>query len=348
MNNPYSHLPPTAFWKASVEQNSPLDLNGIYSKKWDIHPDWRIATAGSCFAQHIARFMRQHNYKVMDVEPPPPILPVDEHAKFGFSMYSARYGNIYTTRQLLQLVKEAVLDQKPHEVVWEKDGRFFDAFRPSIEPDGLLTEQDVLEHRAFHIDQVRHMFKNMDLFVFTMGLTEAWLHSAAGTIYPTAPGTIAGTYDPELYHFHNFSFLEVYSDLIEALKILEDFRGRPFKTLLTVSPVPLTATASGEHVLRATMHSKAALRAVAGQINTEREDVDYFPSYEIITNPAARGVFFASNLRSVTSEGVNIVMKSFFSEHALAPTTLQDAQSNAPDMADVQCEEAMLEAFGNG
>ena len=36
-------------------------------------------------------------------QPPPALLPTDLHSRFGYGIYSGRYGNIYTARQLLQL-----------------------------------------------------------------------------------------------------------------------------------------------------------------------------------------------------------------------------------------------------
>jgi hypothetical protein len=113
------------------------------------------------------------------------------------------------------------------------------------------------------------------------------------------------------------------------------------RMIVTVSPVPLTATVAGAHVLVSNVYSKSVLRAVAGQLARDHDDIDYFPSFEIMTNPASRGVFFESNLRSVSAAGVETAMRMFFEAHgpvgAAAPTI-------APD-DDPRCEEALLEAF---
>jgi hypothetical protein len=84
------------------------------------------------------------------------------------------------------------------------------------------------------------------------------------------------------------------------------------KIILTVSPVPLTATNSGKHVLIATMQSKSILRAVAGQLSDEYSYIDYFPSYEIINSAVFKGVFFEPNQRNVNPHGVSFVMDHFF------------------------------------
>ena len=75
--NPYSDLPKSAFWKTGVAQENPYAIEGIYKKKFDILASAKIATAGSCFAQHISRHLKKNGYNVLDVEPPPPGLPED-------------------------------------------------------------------------------------------------------------------------------------------------------------------------------------------------------------------------------------------------------------------------------
>ncbi len=54
------------------------------------------------------------------------------------------------------------------------------------------------------------------------------------------------------------------------------------------------------------------IRTVIQKIQNKYKSVHYFPSYEIITNPASRSQYFESNLRSVSSWGVSNVMKSMF------------------------------------
>lgn len=344
-DSPYAELPASAFWRSGVAEVSPLAPGGLYRRKWPIEPGWQIGAAGSCFAQHVCRFLRRNGYRVLDVEPPPPGLPEARQAEFGYATYSARYGNIYTVRQLLQLLQEAAGQRRPADPVWEKAGRFHDALRPGVEPEGLDSPEQVAEHRAFHLARLRVLVQRMDLFIFTLGLTEAWEDRRDGTVYPTAPGTVAGRYDPDLHVFRNFRHAEILEDFRAFRSLAQRLRrGRALRCLLTVSPVPLTATASGAHVLAASTWSKAVLRSVAGEL-AEEPDIDYFPSYEIVTNPAARGVFFAANLRSVTAEGVEVVMRQFFAAHppAAPPPAARAAARAAAE--EVQCEEALLEAF---
>ena len=352
--NPYSNLPKSAFWRTGVAQENPFIIENIYKKKFNISPKARIATAGSCFAQHISRHLKNNGYNVLDVEPPPKNLPEKLHQKFGYSMYSARYGNIYTVRQLLQLAQEASGEWTPQNYIWKKNEKFYDAMRPAVEPEGLDSAEEVVEHRQFHISRVKKLFQKLDVFIFTLGLTEMWIHKESGTVYPTAPGTLAGHFDDSTYEFRNADFLSIKNDFKLFKKSLNKIRkGRSYNLILTVSPVPLTATASGEHVLSSTAYSKSTLRSVAGYLTKDKPYNDYFPSYEIVNNPRLHSTAFSDNLRSVRDETVEMVMRNFFLEHppfekkrTLTSKLRARTLSNSKASQDVQCEEALMEAFG--
>lgn len=350
MGTPYDHLPGSAFWRSGVAEADPTAIDGLFVPKFPITPRDRIMTAGSCFAQHVHRTLVARDWAVIDTETPNGPFPRDVLNRYGYALYSARYGNIYTVRQMVQLLREAQGEVKPAAPVWEKDGRYVDAQRPNVEPDSLATPEHVLEARAVHLRRVMRAVRRADVFIFTLGLTEVWFHRDTGTVYPTAPGTLAGHYDPEVFDFHNFSLPEVRDDL-------EELRGRlmalrpDIRILLTVSPVPLTATATGGHVMAATSYSKATLRAAAGDVAGKYDNVDYFPSYELVTNPAAQGRFYKGNLRSVTKEGVAAAMRMFFSAHdpdhetgESAPDHTAPAQDDGLEQADLVCEDALIEA----
>ena len=278
----------------------------------------------------------------MDMEPAPPVFASTADARrWGYGVFSCRYGNIYTTRQLVQLFDEAHGNRTPVERVWEKDGRFFDALRPGIDPVGQDSPETILALRALHLEAVRNMFAELDVFVFTLGLTEGYELVQDGSIFPMAPGTVAGTYDPSKHVFRNLRHAEIRSDI-------ENFWERLLKVnpgarmLLTVSPVPLAATASDNHVLVATTYSKSVLRSVAGELAEDFENVFYFPSYEIINTHPARGMFYEPDLRNVNLFGVNYVMTHFFSgvlgQEFGAPAAIQDEE------LDLICDEENLDS----
>lgn len=352
-SNPYYALPKRQFWHSAVVEDHVLKTTNFWRKKYDISLDDRIASAGSCFAQHISRRLLKSGYNFIDLEPPPKALPINFQNRFGYSTYSARYGNIYTAAQLLELAEEAFGFRASLDYSWEKDGKFFDPLRPNVDPNGLSSHDEVVFHRRYHLTQVRNLLESCDLFVFTLGLTEAWVCQRSGRALPTAPGTIAGDYNSELYKFKNYTHSAIKNDFMRFMELVWSVqKSRRCKFLLTVSPVPLTATATDNHVLVATSYSKSTLRSVAGELYDEYSEVDYYPSYEIISSPWSRGIFYEPNMRGISSAGVDAAMRVFFLEHNLSSqvdvlsTTVVPAKLDDEEVDDdVVCEEALLESF---
>ncbi|MES2997116.1 MAG: GSCFA domain-containing protein [Verrucomicrobiota bacterium] len=347
--NPYQALHEKAFWKPAVASKHAFDIGGLWDPKFNIQPADKVATYGSCFAQHIGRSLKSRGYGWLITEKTPAGLSSANKTKYNYEVFSSRTGNIYTTSLLRQWTDWALGGAVVPKECWEENGGFFDPFRPAVEPGGFGSRAELEACRSHTIECFRKSVEESAYFVFTLGLTEHWTHKGGSFEYPMCPGTAAGTFDPVVHQFGNHAYQEVREQFLQAAQIMR--RVNPaLKFLLTVSPVPLTATMSGEHVVVATMHSKSILRAVAGQLAADYDYIDYFPSYEIINSPCFRGMFFEPNLRSVNRKGVEFVMDSFF--HCLGatfgqPTPLRAKKKGRTVAADkdVVCEEELLGSF---
>ncbi len=353
-DHPYRALPDSAYWRRSVAGKGDA-IDPVAGGFLSLGREDRVATAGSCFAQHVARYLKRSGFNVIVPESAHPIIPPDAAERHGYGQYSARFGNIYTARQLLQLFDRAYGVFAPVEDIWTapEAGRVVDPFRPTIEPRGYASEAELRADRAHHMAKVREMFETLDVFVFTLGLTEGWVSRRDGAVFPLCPGVSGGTFDPEAHAFHNFRVGEVTADLAAFIRRLRGVNASA-RIIFTVSPVPLAATMSGNHVLAATTYSKAVLRAAAQEIVEDHDGVFYFPSYEIIMGAPTAARYFAQDMRNVTEEGVAHVM-SVFLRHAAgidlaapasAPTAApQDATiAAAKAWVEVMCDEAMLDA----
>lgn len=316
--NPYEALPDHHYWRRAVAQLPFKAVDPVVRPVTRLARTDRIATAGSCFAQHISRSLQAEgfNYLVVDADPK---MPRAEARARGFGVFSARFGNLYTARQLVQLFDRAYGDFKPLDQAWQRaDGKFVDPFRPQVEPEGFASERAVLQATREHLADVRRMFSRLDVFVFTLGLTEAWQRREDGAVFPLAPGVAGGAYDPALHEFVNFTAAQVKADLLGFLQRLRSVNPGA-RVILTVSPVPLIATYENDHVLVSTVRSKSVLRAAAGEVATAQQGVDYFPSYEMVTGPQAKGRCFEADLRSVAPEAVAHVMQTFLRHYASPP-----------------------------
>lgn len=345
-NHPYRLQPPRAFWRQSVSGLHCLDVSDWYRKKFPID-GLSVATAGSCFAQHIGQQLRKSGFGFLDAEPAPSFLSAERHSEFGYGVYSARYGNVYTTRQLLQLAQRAFGEFDPVERYWTHGSGVVDPFRPAIEPQPFSSAAEVDAQREFHLDRVRTLLSTANLLVYTMGLTEAWSSVEDGAVFPVAPGTAGGVFDATRHRLINLSYPDIITDLEHFLELVH--RVNPtLKVILTVSPVPLLATATKDHVIVATSYSKATLRAAAGDLCSRYAFVDYFPSYEIISSHVMRGQFYEPDLRNVSRYGVEHVMSHFFSQHVppVAAVAANLPPSADDDEDDIICEEELLSVFG--
>lgn len=343
MSNPYAQAADRQFWSRAMSWQAAGQVDPV-SRALRIGLDEPVATLGSCFAQHIARHLAKSGGHYLVTEAAPPAMPAAQAQARQYGVFSARFGNVYTVRQAVQLFDRAFGRFAPQDAAWQRtDGRWVDPFRPQVEPEGFDTPAAVAAARDEHLGHVRAMFTQARWLVFTLGLTEAWHSREDGAVYPLAPGVAAGAFDPARHAFVNFGVDEVRADLdafVTRLRSVNPGCG----VVLTVSPVPLIATFEDRQVWTATTYSKAVLRVAADEAERRHERVLYFPSYEVITSPAAQGRYWADDLRQVTEAGVAHVMR-LFTQHVLggdaraAPALPAVA---APERSDVVCDEETI------
>jgi hypothetical protein len=315
-------------------------------------------SAGSCFAAEMVPWLQAARLEYIRTEVPHRAFE-DLPENFGYRDFSAAYGNIYTARHLKQLLERALGLFTPTEDRWYDRDRVIGPFRPGLRHPARSDEEFELL-RSQHLRAVLAAFRAATVFVFTLGLTEGWESVIDGAVFPTCPGTVAGTFDPERHAFHNFSVAEVVEDLTQFVNLL--WQCNPdVRVVLTVSPVPLVATATQDHVLVATTFSKSVLRVAAAELAMRDSRVRYFPAYEIITGPQAPVGFFAEDRRNVTAAGVRAVMRALlaniesaetselYSSHEnVAAMTNNDrrpalAEELSRQVAEAECEEVMLD-----
>lgn len=360
-DHPYRDMPASAFWRSAVAGLPANEVDPVGRFDLRITPETRVATAGSCFAQHIARHLKGAGFNYYVAEPGHPLIPEDMRQSHNYGVFSARYGNIYTARQLRQLIDRAWARYEPVEEPWvDDDLSVRDPFRPAIQPGNFISAREMEADRAQHLAAVRHMFETLDVFVFTLGLTECWVSRQDGAVFPVCPGVQGGKFDPDRYVFHNQTVAEVVADTEAVLKQLAASNPRAH-VVLTVSPVPLAATAvPGGHVLTSTTYSKSVLRVAAQMLADSHSSVHYFPSYEVITGAFNRGEYFAPDLRNVVEQGVSHVMRLFLRHATDGNVSTEIASRDASDdeaenllrraqeLVEVECEEAFLNAFAKG
>ncbi|MGB1560681.1 MAG: GSCFA domain-containing protein [Sinimarinibacterium flocculans] len=349
--HPYKTAPAIAFWSRTVsagfDPRQACSRDGPLIRTTDL-----VASAGSCFASNLVPYLERAGLRYLRTEPPHPALADAPAENLGYANFSAAYGNVYTPRQLLQLLRRALGRFRPAEDRWHCDGSVVDPYRPGLRYRASCdAEFDLLT--AQHLRAVGEVFRQATVFIFTLGLTEAWVSAADGAVFPACPGTVAGQFDGGQHRFVNFSVAEVTADLDAFVTELRQVNPA-VRLILTVSPVPLVATATGGHVLPASVYSKSVLRVAAEEVRQQHADVTYFPAYEIVSGPQAPEAFYAADRRNVTDVAVQTVMGAFLAAcgieasgvaaPARAPAASGDAAARLSQIiAGAECEELMAD-----
>lgn len=138
-------------------------------------------------------------------------------------------------------------------------------------------------------------------------MTEVFVNRRSGKIANRKPGYgLGGGVDETEYRRANFAEnLAVITCLVDLVSAVEP----EAKIFMTVSPVPLKRTFSGEDIFVANAISRSTMRAVLAEIGAMRSKGVYFPSYDAVM--AKREAAFEEDGRHVRRDPVTEIPQSF-------------------------------------
>jgi GSCFA family len=178
---------------------------------------------------------------------------------------------------------------------------------PTLE---LVGFDETLKRRSL-MQTVTKRIINCRALIITLGLAEVWRDLQTDVYINRTPLFKS---HPDRYEFHLTGFAENWNNL-EAIHALLSRYGHPdLRIVVTVSPVPLMTTFSTMDVVVANTYAKSLLRAVAQEWAAAHDNVDYFPSYEIVQN-SDRAATWEADLRHVTGGGTEHIMKLFLQSY---------------------------------
>ncbi len=264
-----------------------------------------IGSAGSCFALRIAHQLQLWGYNYVIEEDDLPLdFPLDQLTSTSYRMGPARSGTLFNAPSMRQMVERAFGEWNPEPIVTNINNKLRDPFR-SITPTYDDEKGYFLDYKK-HTEALRRALTKCDVFVFTLGLTEAWQFSDSGDYTSISPWQV----EPSLLRKKNLTVQDNIDELERMFEVYK--RHRPgIKLIISVSPVPLNKTFEfNKHVVEANNYSKSVLRVAAEEFtNRYPEEVFYFPSYEMVLygtkNP------WEKDMRHVSSEAVSRVMRLF-------------------------------------
>jgi hypothetical protein len=271
----------------------------------------KIASAGSCFAQNIARYLTGRNFSYNVCEPAPIFFDRDQASDWGYGQFSCRFGNIYTILQLEQLLERALGQRHvAADQFWQNaDGKWFDLLRPRINRYGFDSREVAEMDTREHLTAVLEMFRTSSVFIFTYGLIEYWYDEKDGTVFPTAPGCGYGVFDPSRHKAGLMSVGDIVRSTQAVMKMIREINP-DIKVIVTVSPVPLLATHRNMNIVQASVHSKSTLRVAVEECLPLFEQLYYFPSYEIVTQYCSEPIWDETG-RNPSQSSLDVVFNNF-------------------------------------
>lgn len=242
----------------------------------------KIFTIGSCFARHIETMLVRNGY----------VLPTDD-IRFPKEEWAHEYNgllNEYNAGTIAQRIERALTG--------EGYGAFATAPSGDVTIDLLLpsatgvTNTRLIERRA-EIDDVYTHLRTSEVTIITLGLVEAWFDHSCNLFLNRVPPFSGLRSNDDRYSLVVLDVDRAYDLLERAFGALIESGMK--KIMLTVSPVPLHTTFTGQDCSIANAYSKSTLRVVADKLTRRFPEVDYFPSFEIVTFAGA-GVFHDDNV----------------------------------------------------
>jgi hypothetical protein len=167
------------------------------------------------------------------------------------------------------------------------------------------------------------LLRSCKLFVITLGMAECWFDEQAGRYLNNTPGPRVLAAFGEQLAVHLTRFDQHRAALESLHELLQGLHGGDFRIVITVSPVPLERSFLAQDVVTTNSYSKSMLRAVAQEFAALHDNVDYFPSYELVSYADPSNAW-AWDYRHVNGELVAHIM-ALFRRHYVEDTRADSA-----------------------
>lgn len=255
-----------------------------------------VYTVGSCFARNVEEYL-----DLIGAEVP----------TLGFSVPKSEWNGLRTNGILNKYTPAAIYEDFfwASQIVKRGDGfqaadadKFLfelasgDVIDLQLAGYKPVSRERAVARRKELFELIRKAFE-VDCVTITLGLTEAWKKGDMFVQQPPASRDLLRVAD-------QFEFCCLDSDtcrsLVQSSIDILKTHNPEVRVIVTVSPVPLERTFTEQDVILANMTSKSILRTVAAQVTAANDNVDYFPSYEIVTQQD-RALAFEEDLRHVRS-----------------------------------------------
>lgn len=268
--------------------------------KFVLAEDARVFCIGSCFARNVEEHLIYLGIEVLSkrVVCPKTESPIRPN---GFL-------NKFTTPSIANELTWLIDPVEVDSLLVEGEHGYIDhQLAPGIPPVSLERAR---ERRAFVTGDYFTRIRDADVIIITLGLIEAWQDTTTGIYWNATPSLWEIKRNPGRFVFEQTNYETNMLHLNRANEVLKAINP-DVRIVITVSPVPLNTTFSGQDIALANCYSKSVLRSVAQAFADQNENADYFPSYEIISMSPRDAAFSSVDFAHVNDSHVGAVMECF-------------------------------------
>ena len=258
-----------------------------------------ILTIGSCFAVELANAIRRLNLRGK-------IHPA---------------GTFYSTKTISQELRRSFNKWPEYytEPIWRVKEGFAHPFK---DPKTFFSSLEELRAWSDSVDEeADRLLRAADIIVLTFGLTEVWQNSSTGAYFRQFPCDQDMQAD---FAFKQLTVQEMLDDLDVIYRLISRYTNASI--ILTVSPVPLGATFTNQHVCIANIESKSRIRAAVSEFVSTHHDVHYFHSYELVSTAERLSDFMREDGRHLHRHAADYIIHEFLRKFgdATVPKTRVD------------------------
>jgi GSCFA family len=291
---------PNARWERSIERfaRDPLEIEHV--PKFRLDSANRFFCIGSCFARNIEEALI---YRGVDVISKRLVCPTEEYAGRHTGII-----NKFTTASIVNELDWALTRRGTGAAfIFDNEQGSFDLqLAPHAPP---VTRERAIERRQYIETDYFVRINDADVLVITLGLIETWRDEKTGIWQNSPPSYYMVRREPDRFSLSSTSVAENIAAL-EKLRVIVSEARPGIKIIVTVSPVPMDTTFTGVDVFTANLRSKSVLTAAAAEFASAHDDVDYFPSYEIVTGSSRRAAY-GEDCRHVRDSVVRQIIGKF-------------------------------------
>lgn len=278
-----------------------------FTPKFKINKDDNFFTLGSCFARELETGLLNRGYSVLSR---PSIIPSDlfevRNGVASQDFYN-RYNLASMHQEILNLTIGNDALNSDSLIYINNNGLYDDChYTPALTS---ATLEVVKKRRETITLTLAEAIKNSQIVVITLGLCEAWQDTDSDSYLNVISSPFMLKKYSNRLKLQNLNFIDCVKHIDGILNLLSDK-----KVILTVSPVPLTSTFNNQDVVIANHAAKSILRAVAQYATTQYDNVDYFPSYEMVSYSEPRFAWKSDGRhvsRSMVDNIINLAITSY-------------------------------------